>query len=234
MSGVRGRRTPEDQENFIIALAREDPSRTNVEIRSSTIGKFGDAPDSSTIGRIRDRNKIPSSREARTNRPSLLTSNQEAYVRSVLNKMIIPDPDSLRLTNVIIATDVGSIGPTNMQIHVRFSGRQLSECWLSAKELNDIQSIDLSSDLLEEFVPLHNRGMRIVSEIVNYNQQVDLGSGDPTFSEVVQMLETSKPNQLGNSAKLVWKLWLRCATFGRELDRRKQGITKTFTSVVTS
>ena len=230
MTGVQGKSPSAAVKNFLIKVASDDPTRTNAEIRAIALQRFKWSPDITTIGRYRNRAGIPSSRTAKaatTLQPGL-TRDERNYAVGLLDKIHIPHPDRLRLTDVVVAVGEGEVGPSNQRIHVRFDGKSLVECWLSEKEMSALVTLFKDLKSRNEFVSLMKRGKRIVSDTLRHNQSIDLGSGGTTFSELIQLLDSVKPEKLGAIDRPAWEIWDQYKTFGRDLVNFRREIEDYF------
>ena len=221
MPGIQGKPVPPKMKAFIIEAARDNPTRTNADIGKMVEESFGGAPDLSTIAKFRREAGIPSSRKAAsqvlTTPP--LTSEKKDYVQKLLEKFTLPHPDQLRLTDVIIGVGEGTIGPQSKKVYIRLDGLKLTECWLSAVEVESLMNaLTKMQDLQPMFSSVHEQGIKIVGDILGHNQGIDFGNGESSFGELLQLLESNKPESLGPFEQHAYRLWNRYTTFGKELS----------------
>jgi len=223
MPGVRGKPVLPDVRAFIVSAARKDPTSTNSDLVRLVEKEFGDAPDLSTVGRIRKNAGITNSREAAATAAARIGISQEQrdYVLELLEKIKLPHPDDLTFDALIVETGVGTIGSHGAKIFVRLDGVQLLECWLTARELKFLSGVGAVTGKSGELMALLERGKSLVREVVGHNMRVDQGTGEPTFFEVTQEVEREKLERLTFDAKQVWDLWSRYSSFGRDLENFK-------------
>jgi hypothetical protein len=227
MSGKQGKPVPLRVKQFIIDTARDDPSRTNSDIEGMTTKKFKWSPREQRIGYFRKEAGIPSSREAKALLLSSppLTSEQKAYIQKLLDKLVLPDPDTLKASEVVRDRGSGMIGSRDERIHVRFDDNNLTEYWLSETELETLNSVATGMKDVPNLRLIYEEGIKIIGDILSHNWRIELGSGDPTFRDVLQLLETRDPDRLPAPSKLVDELWNRYAAFGKELDMFKKKVS---------
>ncbi len=221
MQGIQGKPVPPKVKAFIIEAARDNPTRTNADIGKMVEESFGWSPDLSTIAKFRREAGIPSSRTARKLAPTTppLTGDQQAYVKKLLDKFTIPHPDQLRLTDVIIGVGEGTIGPQSKKVYIRLDGLKLTECWLSAVEVKSLMNaLTKVPELHVMFSAVLEQGIDIVGDILGHNQGIDFGNGESSFGELLQLLESNKPESLGPFEQHAYRLWNRYTTFGKELS----------------
>ena len=127
---------------------------------------------------------------------------------------------------VVNAIGEGEVGPPNQRIHIRFDGKSLAECWLSENEMSALVALFEDLKSRNEFVSLMKRGTRIVSDILGHNRSIDLGGGDTTFSELIQLLETVESEKLGVIDRPAWELRDRYTTFGKDLSIKSRSISR--------
>ncbi|MBN4064603.1 hypothetical protein JYU04_02590 [Dehalococcoides mccartyi] len=220
MSGKQGKPVPPHIKQFILDTAEADPTLTNSDVKRVTEEKFNRPVDSSTVAKFRREAGIPSSRKAASQVPTspLLTNDRQISVQKLLNKLVQPHPDQLRLTNVIIGVGEGAIGPQGKKVHIRLDGLKLTECWLSAVEVKYlVTALTKIPDLQAMFLSVLEQGIEIVNDILGYNQGIDFGNGESSFSELLQLLENNKPENLGPFERNASRLWNRYTSFGKEL-----------------
>ena len=235
MTGVQGKSPSPDVKKFLIKAASDDPTRTNAEIREMAGRKFKWSPDITTIGRYRKQAGIPSSRTAKaaTKLQPGLTRDERNYAVGLLDRIHTPDPNHLRLTDIVVAVGEGEVGPPNQRIHVRFNGKSLVECWLSEKEMTALLTLFKDLKSRNKFVSLMKRGTRIFNDTLRHNQSIDLGSGGTAFSELSQLLESVKPEKLGEVDRPAWEIWDQYKTFGKDLVNFKREIEDYFSPLAT-
>jgi hypothetical protein len=77
-------------------------------------------------------------------------------------------------------------------------------------------------DIQPVFSSVHEQGIKIVSDMLGYNQGIDIGNGESSFGELLQLLETSKSECLGPFEQDAFELWNRYKSFGIELAELKR------------
>lgn len=224
MPAARGKPVPKAVKAFILSAATKDPTRTNADIVRMVRKKFGDSPDQTSVRRFRVAAGIPSSREASAMpvRSTGLTWEEKRYVHELLEKIQLPHPSNLHLNDVIIAVGEGIVGSRSKRVHIRLAGMKLTECWLTEKEAGALTNMLKKTNLDVDFGKLHKQGITIVGHILSHNQLVAFGSGEPTFAEVIQLVETVKPSKVGAVNEPVLKMWKRYTLFGRKLAAFKR------------
>lgn len=225
MPGVQGKPIPARMKTFILEAARDDPSRTNSDIKKLTEETFEWSPDASTISKFRREAGIPSSRNAAGEVSTIasLPSDQQNYAQKLLYKLVLPHPDHLRLTEMIIGVGGGSIGPPDKQIHIRLNRLELAECWLSAMELKWLMNaLAKVPDLQARFLSLFEQGLDIVNDILGHNRAIALGNGESSFGEMLQLLDGTTTDSPGQFEQAAYQLWNQYTAFGKELAEFKR------------
>ena len=227
MPGKQGRRVTPDVRRFIVETARNDPTLSNADVVKKTELMFGSSPDLSTVQRFRDDANIQSSRKAASQVASSLKmgSEQKEFLQKLLDKLVLLPPNMLRMNELVREQRVGKVGPLGAMIHVRFDALKLIECWITIKESKILESVVVEMEDVPDFKLLYKNGIGIVGEVLSHNLRIELGSGDPTFSEVNQLLETKDPEQLPAASKEVHELWNRYSAFGNQLSSFKQQVS---------
>ena len=228
MTGTKGKATPANVVNFITRAAAEDSARTSAVIKVMVTDEFGWSPDISTISRDRKKAGIPSSRTteaiAMAKRSVQLTLGQRDQVLKLMDKFHLPLPDNLRLTAVIGDVGEGKIGPTSEQIYIRRIDKKLIQCWLTELEVKSVMSaLAKMPDLRAMFSSVHERGIRIVDDILKHNHGVENGTGDISFAWLRELLMNKKSKELAFFEADASDLWDRYTAFGTEFAsfRRK-------------
>ena len=236
MPGVRGKPVLPHVRAFIVSTARKDPTSTNSDLVRLVEKEFGDAPDLSTVGRIRKNAGITNSREAAATAAARIGISQEQrdYVLELLEKIKLPHPDDLIFDALIVEAGVGTIGSRGAKIFVRLDGVQLLECWLTARELKFLSGVGAVTGKSGELMALLERGKSLVREVVGHNMRVDQGTGEPTFFEVTQEIDMGRHELLAFDAKQVWDLWHRYSSFGRDLENFKRTLAEDLNPLLTA
>lgn len=125
---------------------------------------------------------------------------------------------------MIIAIGEGNIGPTSKHIYIRLVDKKSVECWLTELEVNSVvKSLAKLPDLQTKFSAIHKKGIKIVDDILGHNQGIVFGTGDTTFSDLLELKENKKPECLSKVDQVALQLWNRYTEFGKTLAefRRK-------------
>ena len=136
-----GKPVSASNKEFFLRAAREDMTRTNEALSAMGLAKFGRKVDQTTIGGFRREAGILSSREARAaaQAKTELSSNQLEYLRGLIEKIIVPSPDTIRLSDSMWEVGIGRIGVTPTKMWIEHERGKLIRCWLTAKEESWLQ-----------------------------------------------------------------------------------------------
>ncbi len=82
-----------------------------------------------------------------------------------------------------------------------------------------ISALTKLPDLQAMFSSVHEQGIKIVDEILGYNQVIDFGNSEISFGGLIQLLENTKPESLQLFEQGALELWNRYTAFGKELAK---------------
>ena len=144
-----------------------------------------------------------------------------------MDKFHLPPLDRLRLTDMISAIGEGKIGRAPQQIYIRLVDKKLVECWLTEVEVKSLTgALSKMPSLRAAFSSVHEQGIRIIDDILGYNTRIELGTGDISFNQLKELLESTKPESLNPYDRATFELRNRYISFGKTLANFKRKFEK--------
>lgn len=231
MIGNRGKRPKQTQIDYIVDLMRRSPTLTDREVSEEAENRFGRRLDPVTIGRYRRKAGILSSREARAavETSIVLSPDQLVHIRGLIEKIVVPPPDAIRLSDSMWEVGIGRIGAGRTKMWIEHVRGKLIRCWLTAKEESWLQQALATDSLRESFIELMVQGRATIQKIIRHNSAIDLGQGAIPISEVLELSRIRDPKTFSALDKPPYELWVEHVALLKAIELFRLDVEEHFT-----
>lgn len=225
-----GKRVPQKMRDHFLALAREDPTLTNAELSQKTSEIFERKVDRTTVGVYRRRAGIQSSKKARAAVKSkiVLSATELENLRRLVEKITLPPPDAMRMTDTIWATGLGHVGTARRKLWIEHIRGKIAQIWLLNTDEEWLLQALPSDSLRELFAELMGQGRATIQKIITHNSAIDNGQGEIPISEVLELSRTRDPKTFNALDRPPYELWLEHVALAKAVELFKLAVETHF------